>query len=134
MAGKPIIQAEQMERLRAALRDVSEDIGDLVHSLIEDLTGDVVRDAASHVPRMTGRAKASYQARGATIVIGEGVPYVPWLEFGGRVGRKNATLRAFNPQGRYVYPAIARNAKDIEKQIDDLISQITGGFLEVEGG
>lgn len=131
--GKQLIDAEQLGRLQAALRDCSAEVQDLAHSLLEDITSDVARDARSHVPHRSGRAGASYRSRGVVIEFGGAdAPYVPWLEFGGRVGRKRSVLRAFNPQGRYVYPAIARNLKDVEKQVEDLIGQITAGFLEVE--
>ena len=131
---KQLINAVQLEELRAALRDVGDDIGDLALSLLEEIASGVVADARSHVPQRTGRARATYRLRGTAIVFGDdSAPYVPWLEFGGKVGRHNSNLRAYNPQGRYVYPSIARNMADVERRVDDLISQITAGFLTVEG-
>lgn len=134
MAAKNFINATQMEELRAALREVSDDIGDLVASLLEDMARDIASTAGARVPTRTGRARASYQARGMSLSIGEGAPYVPWLEFGGKVGRKGSVSRPYSPKGRYLYPTIAGEFADFEARIDDLISQATNGFLEVDGG
>ncbi len=131
---KPLIDAVQLERLAAVMRDMSDDVKDLVASLMEDIANQVVRDARQNVPSLTGRARASYKAAGHELTIGDGVPYVPWLEFGGKVGRNKSNLRAYNPRGRYLYPAIARNMAHVEKQVDDLIEQASHGFLEIEGG
>ena len=133
MAKKTVFDAGQVSELQTALRDVSDEIGDLVRSLMEDIAKDVATDARNRVPHRTGRAAASYKALGTEISFGDGVPYVPWLEFGGRVGRKESVKRPYKPKGRYVYPAIAENAADVAEKIDSLIEQVTGGFLEVEG-
>lgn len=128
-----IINAAQMAELTAALRDLDDDIGDLAMSLLEDISRDVAADVRSRVPYRTGRARQSYQVHAHTIVFGgEQAPYAPWLEFGGKVGRKKTTKRPYVRKGRYLYPAIAEHLDDIEKRVDDLISQITGGFLTVE--
>ena len=126
------VKAAQASELRTALREVSDEVGDLVQSLMEDIAKEVAADARSRVPTRTGTAAASYRASGETISFGTGVPYVPWLEFGGSVGRKKSIHRPYQRRGRYVYPAIAEHMADVEKRIDDLIEQATGGYLEVE--
>lgn len=138
MADIKFVGAGQMADLNAALRNVSDEVADLVLSLLEDKARQIATKAGAKVPYRTGKARASYKARGAAIVIGEGVPYVPWLEFGGTVGRKAAggakgtVKRPYAPKGRYLYPTIAAEAADIEKYIDDLIAQASNGYLVVE--
>ena len=128
-----VISAAQLAELTAALRDLDDDIGDLAMSLLEDISRDIAADVRARVPYRTGRARQSYKVTGHSITFGgEQAPYVPWLEFGGKVGRKKTTKRPYIRKGRYLYPAIAENLDDIEKRVDDLISQITGGFLTVE--
>ena len=128
-----IISAAQLAELTTALRDLEDDIGDLAMSLLEDISEDIAADVRSRVPYRTGRARQSYRVTGHSITFGgDQAPYVPWLEFGGKVGRKNSVKRPYVRKGRYLYPAIAENLDDIEKRVDDLISQITGGFLTVE--
>lgn len=127
-----LVGAAQMSELRTALRQVSTDVEDVVASELERIAQGVAADARARVPRRSGAAQASYRARGTAVTFGDGVPYVPWLEFGGRVGRKKSVARPFIRAGRYAYPAINENLKDIEAQIDDLITGMTHGYLEVE--
>jgi hypothetical protein len=127
-----LIGAAQAAELRAALRNVSDDIGDLVMSELEDIAKGVAADARARVPHRTGRAARSYQSKGAAVSFGDGVPYVPWLEFGGDVGRKGSVRRRHVKGGRYVYPAINEHLADIEKRVDALISDATNGYLEVD--
>ena len=127
------IRAAQASELQTALRDVSDEIGDLVMSELEDIAKAVAADARARVPHRSGKAQASYRSSGTAVLWGDGVPYVPWLEFGGKVGRKDSVSRPYTRKGRYVYPAIAERMAEIEERVDDLISQMTAGFLEVEG-
>lgn len=59
-------------------------------------------------------------------------PYVPWLDFGGRVGPRRAVKRKFYSDGRYLYPALAAN-RDImtEKLADQLIALCRKAGVEV---
>lgn len=121
-----------MAELKYALRSVSDEVADVVLSELEDIAKGVAADARKRVPYRSGRAQQSYRAQGAAVVFGDGVPYVPWLEFGGAVGRKGSIKRPYVREGRYVYPAINAAMADIEARVDDLIAQMTAGYLEVE--
>lgn len=138
MGDTKLIGAAQASELATALRQVSDEVADVVHAELEDLARGIARDAAKLVPHRTGRAQASYRARGAAVTFGgPDAPYVPWLEFGGNVGRKNSAgkgtvPRNFVKRGRYLYPVLARDLKDIEKRVDQLISDMTNGYLEVD--
>lgn len=59
-------------------------------------------------------------------------PYVPWLDFGGRVGRKRSVKRKFYSDGRYLYPALGAN-RDVmtEKLADQLIALCRKAGVEV---
>lgn len=131
--GKPValIGAAQAAELRSALRTLSDDIGDLVLSELESIATGVVADARAKVPHRSGAAQASYRTTGTSVSMGD-VPYVPWLEFGGDVGRKGSVRRRHVRGGRYLYPAITANLADIEKRVDALIADATNGYLVVE--
>lgn len=82
----------------------------------------VVNDARPRVPRRSGRAQSSINARSTRTAVrvaegGSRAPYMPWLDYGGRVGRKKSVLRPFHKEGRYVYPAYIklRDSGQIER-------------------
>ena len=62
----------------------------------------VARQVSGRVPRRTGRLVGSVHAAlkqdGASVTMGEGVPYAGFVEYGGR-GHPHS------PQGNYLYPA-----------------------------
>lgn len=82
----------------------------------------------------SGRAEKSVKPRatqkGASIEGGgERVPYYPWLDFGGSVGRghrpgigwSGSVKRLSPPGGRYIYPAIAKHRDDTVRELVDAV-------------
>jgi hypothetical protein len=68
----------------------------------------VITRARPRIPRRTGKAQRSLRAastRGAVQVKAGGTraQHYPWLDFGGRVGRKKSVKRPFLKDGRYIY-------------------------------
>jgi hypothetical protein len=47
--------------------------------------------------------------------------YYPWLEFGGRVGRRKSVHRERIRAGRYLYPSLVANRAGIERTMNRLI-------------
>jgi hypothetical protein len=89
----------------------------------------VVDDARPRVARRSGRAAGTVKARStqtASRVVGGGnkAPYYPWLDFGGRVGRRRSVSRPFLKSGRYIYDAYFDN----RSRYGELLEQ---GLLEV---
>lgn len=89
----------------------------------------VVTEARPGIPSRSGRAKASVKARStqtAARVVGGGarVKYYPWLDFGGRVGRRGSVTRPFLKDGRYIYNAYFRNRPRIEQVTEDSLMQV----------
>lgn len=89
----------------------------------------VVTDARMNIPTKSGKAKASVVARStatASRVVGgsKRVPYYPWLDFGGRVGKRGSVTRPFIKHGRYIYNAYfdnqSRYADLVEKALLDV--------------
>jgi hypothetical protein len=95
---------------------------------LNDVADVVVRHARPLVPRRTGRAAASLRARSTRSKVrvaagGKRAPYYPWLDFGGRVGRRKATKRAFLKEGRYLYRSYFENQDEF---VDVLADRLRG--------
>lgn len=74
----------------------------------------VVDDATPKVPTLSGKAKRTIKARSTAsasrVVEGSAkVPYVPWLDFGGKVGKNRSVSRPFIKHGRFIYDAYFDN-------------------------
>ncbi len=98
----------------------------------------VVDWAQPRVPRKTGKAAKSVKAkstRTSARVSGGGarVPYYPWLDWGGSVGRKRSIKREFLKGGRYIYPGFANNVDEVaEKLTESLIEVARQAGVEVD--
>jgi hypothetical protein len=102
------MDAELPKALRLAFNEVAEPIAE---------------GARAKVPRRSGRAARSIQVRSTRTEVrivagGPRAPYYPWLDFGGRVGRKRATRRAFYREGRYIYPTYYEQRDEIPKRLE----------------
>lgn len=80
----------------------------------------VAADARGRMPSRSGRARASVKAQSTRTAArvssgGRRAPYVPWLDYGGSVGRNNTARRPFIADGRYVYPAFRARRADFER-------------------
>lgn len=82
----------------------------------------VVTAAQPRVPLGPGRgghAKSSIKAASTRTAArvregGKRFPYMPWLDFGGRVGRNRSVYRPFIKRGRYVWAAFDDNRDRVE--------------------
>ena len=90
----------------------------------------------------TGRARRSVRTTStqtAAKVTGGGarVPYYPWLDFGGRVGRKRSVHRAFQSDGRFLYPGYEAQRDEIQDRLADGIVRVArelGWDVKESGG
>jgi hypothetical protein len=125
--------------LGKALKEAEDGAQKELALALKGIAEGVASDVRSRVPHRTGRAQASYKprgsARGASIAFGgDKAPYVPWLEFGGRVGKGKSVKRPVIKGGRYLYPAITDNMQDLEQLVADAIDDITSRYgFKVEG-
>lgn len=91
--------------------------------------GQIVVDYAKpKMPRRTGRAASTVKAKSTAsrVRVSEGgnkAPYVPWLDFGGRVGRKRSIVRPFFKEGRFLYAGL--NA-----EYDKVYAAVEGALLD----
>ena len=90
----------------------------------------VVKYAGDRMPRRSGAAQASLQARSTQRVArvalgGRRAPYAPWLDFGGQGRIKGRPAeRPFHKGGRYVYPGLAANRDEITEVMSSALADL----------
>jgi len=114
------------------LKTLDRDLPKALRMAFNQAADVVVVDARQHIPSKSGKAKGSVKARStqtASRVVGGSarVPYYPWLDFGGRVGKGGSIRRPFLKEGRYIYNAYFRNkpryAEMVESALIDVARQ-----------
>lgn len=126
------VQVKGLREVASALRSVDKALPKQLREEFLPIARQVAGDAASRVPRDSGKAARSIKPRasqrGAGIAFGgPSAPHYPWLDFGGSTGKghrpgvadSGSVKRDFIPGGRYVYPAIMANEEDIVQAAGD---------------
>jgi hypothetical protein len=132
------ISVQGLAQFQRALKKLDSDLPKLVRTANNDAANVLIQKAQPLIPARTGRARGSLKARStrtsARISIGGNkAPYVPWLDFGGKTGRKKSVVRPFIKEGRYIYPTLAKYRDEIaEKQYESLADVARQAGLEVE--
>ena len=116
------IRIEGLKEFRARLRTLDKSAPKQLRVAGNAAAGIVVDAAKPTVPVLTGRARASIRAastQSAARVRGGGAkaPWLPWLEFGGRVGRNNSVRRRHVKEGRYIWPGFIRRREDVRSEL-----------------
>lgn len=116
------IKVEGLAQFSRALRRIDKDAPKELRLIGNDAAELVAKTAKPRVARLTGRAERSVKAsstRTLSRVKGGGPkqPYYPWLEFGGRVGKRRSIRREFIKTGRYIYPAYAMKKADVQSRL-----------------
>lgn len=114
------IRVDGLAEFRRNLKKLDGDLPKALRIALNEAADIVVGDARPRVPTRTGRAAASIKARStqtAVRVVGgsKRVPYYPWLDFGGKVGRRKSVRRAFLKEGRYLYRSYFDNRDEFSK-------------------
>ncbi len=135
-----------------AIKRMEDGASKLLRDAMKRVALIVVEDARKHVPRRKGKAQASIRPRGGVKGVGiamggASAPYMPWLDFGGTVGKGHRPGRPMSGsvyrtwlgrpagKGRYLYPAIEENIDEVQEafvsELNGLLSQYG---MTVEGG
>lgn len=104
------------------LRKLDREVPKAMRVALNDAADIVLDYARPHIPRRSGKAAASLRAASTTRAVrvragGAKAPYYPWLDFGGRVGRKKRTKRPYIREGRYLYPALSAKREQFEAAV-----------------
>lgn len=117
MATQPI-RVEGLKEFGRDLKKLDSDLPKALRLALNEAADVVVSDAKPRVPRRTGRAAGSMRVASTRTKVrvregGNRAPYMPWLDFGGRVGIRRSVRRAFLKDGRYLYDSYFRNRDDM---------------------
>jgi hypothetical protein len=126
------VRVEGLKEFVRGLKQIDRGLAKAVRLAFNDAADVIVSDARGRVPSRSGRAKGSVKAKSTQTKArisggGNRAPYYPWLDFGGRVGRRNSVKRPFLKDGRYIYAAynqhkgefvetMAKNLADVARQ------------------
>jgi Bacteriophage HK97-gp10, putative tail-component len=96
------VEIRGADELAAGTRQLAENIDQAARSEFVKVADQVAGQVAARVPKDTGRLAGSARGQpygeGASVTMGEGVPYAQYVEYGGRGHPHSAT-------GNYLYPA-----------------------------
>jgi len=136
------IKIEGLKEFTRDLKRIDSDLPKLVRLANNAAANLVVDDARPRVPTGPhgGRARKSVKAastRTKSRVSGGGgrAQYYPWLDFGGKVGRRGSVKRAYKPKGRYIYRAYfqARDSGEfLEIMTKELVDVARQAGIDVE--
>lgn len=113
------IEIEGLRDFMRGLRAVDSELPKALRVAGNEAAAIVVDEARRRIPKRSGRAAASIKARSTRVAVriasgGKRAPYVPWLDYGGKVGPAKSVERPWRPDGRYVYPAFTDNRAEVD--------------------
>jgi hypothetical protein len=132
------IKVEGLREFSQSLKRLDSDMPKVLRLGLNGVADVVVNEARPRVESRSGKARRSVKAkstRTAVRVAGGGarVPYYPWLDFGGRVGRSRSVVRPYLKQGRYIYRAYFANRDRFAQLLEDtLVDVARQAGLEVQ--
>ncbi len=135
------VKVTGLREVNAALKEVERGLPKAMQVEFKAIAEVIAESARGKVPRKTGAAAGSIRARatqrGAGIAFSDSdgsVPYFPWLNFGGRVGRHGSIERSTVTPDRYIYSSILSARDETMRAVDDAVKKVAGqaGF-DTEG-
>lgn len=129
MPGRDLVKIEGLVEFRRSLRALGKDGPKALRVALNAGAELVLGRARPKVPSVTGKARASMKTRSSQTAVrvavgGKRAPYYPWLDFGGAVGRGDATKRRFYADGRYLYPTLSESRGDVEDLLADQLAAV----------
>lgn len=123
------IRVEGLAAIRRGLQQIGSDAPKALRVAANEAADIVVQAARRDVPRRSGKAAASIRAASTQTKTrvksgGRRAPYMPWLDYGGKVGRNDTAARRFIADGRYVYPAYHANKDRFEEVLLKAIRKV----------
>jgi hypothetical protein len=135
-----VVRVTGLAQFRRGLRDLDRAAPRALRVAGNEAAQLVVDAAKPLVPRRSGRAANSIKTRSSQAVVrvvsgGARAPYMPWLDYGGRVGKDDSAHRRFEPDGRYVYPAFRRVRGEFETVLQNALRRIADeAGVTLDGG
>jgi hypothetical protein len=123
------IAVEGLRDMVRSLRDLDSGLPRAVRLAANEAAGIVVQDAQRRTPSRSGKARKSIKAKSTRTAArvtsgGRRAPYMPWLDYGGRVGPNRSVRRPFIADGRYVYPAYRDKREQVKTAFAEALARI----------
>jgi hypothetical protein len=120
------IKVRGVKQLDSGARELFENIDRATDQQATQVTADqVAMIVRGRVPKKSGRLARSVhterRGRVSSVVMGEGLPYARWIEYGGGT-------RPYRKRGRYVYPTAKRTERAFRKHAETATSQEIKGM------
>lgn len=119
-----------LRELRRSLRRAGAEFPRALKAGFREAADLIVADAKPRVP--TGPAAGGHAIRSirpsstaSRVSVSEGgarFPYMPWLDFGGKVGPNNSVTRPFRKTGRYIWASFADRHDEVLDRVDEAIA------------
>lgn len=134
------IRVRGLHEFAKAVRKIDPELAKELRVVLNRATDTVVDRAVPKIPKRSGRAARSVKAKSTRTLArvaggGSRVPYYPWLDFGGKVGKGGSVTRQFRKRGRYIYLAYfrARDSGEFQDQMHDgLVDVIRRAGIELD--
>lgn len=116
------IGVQGLNEFNWALKRLDKGLPKMTRIAMNGAAAVVVEYGQGRIAVRSGRARKTIKARSTRNLVrvvegGPGARYVPWLDFGGRVGRRKSVVRKFYSEGRYLYPALYDKRDEIEQAL-----------------
>lgn len=123
------IRIEGLAQFSRALRKLDADAPKGLRLAFNEAADVVIAHVRPKIPKRTGRAARSLKAKSTrtqarVAVGGPSAPYFPWLDFGGRVGRRKRTVRPFIKEGRYLFPGLHESHDEVQKVLERALAGV----------
>lgn len=120
------------------LKKINADLPKMLRVGFNNAAQIIVDYAKPKVPVKSGRAARSIKARSTSSSVrvsegGKNAEHMPWLDFGGKVGRHKSVVRPFYREGRFLYAGLNAEYEKIHTAIEDaLLDTVRAAGIEVD--
>lgn len=116
------VKVKGLREFQRGLKKLDGELPKALRVAFNEAADEIVQGTKSAMPRRSGGARGSVKAKStqtkARVSEGGGrAPYVPWLDFGGRVGRRKQTRRPVSGDGRYLYPTYKSRQRTFQDRL-----------------
>ena len=123
------IRIEGLKELNRSLRSMDRNLPKALRLAGNEAAQVVVNEARARVPRKSGRAARSIKVSSTRTLVrvsegGNGAVYMPFLDFGGAVGRRRSVRRPFIKKGRYLWKSFADHRAQVEETYRDELAKV----------
>lgn len=132
------IRIDGLAEFSRNLRKIDNDLPKALRIAMNEAAKVVVDYAQPQVPRRSGRAARSIRAKSTRTAVrisagGARVPYYPWLDFGGKVGKAKSVKRPFYKEGRYIYVGLRVKREEFTTILERaLLNVVRSAGVEVD--